>query len=287
MSSLLGPREVRELAAPLGLNPRKSLGQNFVVDPNTIRRIVRLAELPAGAAVLEVGPGLGSLTLGLLEAGHQVTAVEIDPRLADLLPSTVAARLPEASDRLNVITADALAVSSEWGRPEALVANLPYNVAVPVLLNCLAGLPSLRRALVMVQSEVADRLAAPPGSRTYGVPSVKAAWYGHVRRVGSVPPTVFWPVPRVDSGLVLLTAYDDPAARHGTVARDQVFAVVDRLFGQRRKTVRHSLVAWVGPAAAQAALASTGVAPTARPEQLLTADFIALAEALADAVGDS
>ena len=224
MSSLLGPREVRELAAPLGLNPRKSLGQNFVVDPNTIRRIVRLAELPAGAAVLEVGPGLGSLTLGLLEAGHQVTAVEIDPRLADLLPSTVAARLPEASDRLNVITADALAVSSEWGRPEALVANLPYNVAVPVLLNCLAGLPSLRRALVMVQSEVADRLAAPPGSRTYGVPSVKAAWYGHVRRVGSVPPTVFWPVPRVDSGLVLLTAYDDPAARHGTVARDQVFA---------------------------------------------------------------
>ena len=279
MSGLLGSREIRELAGPLDLHPRKSLGQNFVIDPNTIRRIVRLAELPPGAHVLEVGPGLGSLTLGLLEAGHQVTVVEIDPRLAQRLPTTVAERLPEAASRLTVITADAMALP-DVGAPDALVANLPYNVAVPVLLTCLADLPSLRRALVMVQAEVADRLAAEPGSKIYGVPSVKAAWYGTLRRVGTVPPTVFWPVPRVDSGLVQLTAHDDLESLHRGQDRAAVFGLVDRLFGQRRKTIRHTLSTVVGAQAADSAIRSAGLAPSTRPEQLALSDFIELAACL-------
>ncbi len=279
MTALLGPREVRDLARPLDLRPRKALGQNFVIDPNTIRRIVRQAELPAGAQVLEVGPGLGSLTLGLLEAGHAVTAVELDPRLAELLPDTVAQRLPAARSRLQVICADALRMPAADLKPDALVANLPYNVAVPVLLQCLAQFPSLTSALVMVQREVAARLAAGPGSKTYGIPSVKAAWYGKVRMVGTVPPNVFWPVPRVDSGLVLLTAWDDPAAVHAGQDRGTVFGLVDRLFAQRRKTVRHALAAAWGPAAADEVLASAGVAPTARAEQLAVGDFVRLAEA--------
>lgn len=283
MTALLGPREVRELAAPLDLRPRKAWGQNFVVDPNTIRRIVRLADLPPGSHVWEVGPGLGSLTLGLLEAGHTVTAVELDPRLADLLPVTVATRLPEAAARLRVICGDAASVSATDLRPDALVANLPYNVAVPVLLHCLASFPSLGRALVMVQREVADRLAAPPGSRVYGIPSVKVAWYGHVRLAGTVPPNVFWPVPRVDSGLVLLTAWDDPADLHGGQDRAAVFAMVDRLFAQRRKTVRHALAAAWGPAAADRLLAAAAVAPQARAEQLALPEFVRLTAA-ADAL---
>lgn len=280
MTALLGPRDVQELAAPLNLHPAKALGQNFVVDPNTIRRIVRLADLPSRADVLEVGPGLGSLTLGLLDAGHGVTAVEIDRRLAELLPATVAARLPESAHRLQVVTADAGEVGGDVGRPDALVANLPYNVAVPVLLHCLATFPSLTRALVMVQGEVADRLAAAPGGKVYGVPSVKAAWYGEARRVGSVPPTVFWPVPRVDSGLVLLVAHRDPAAVHDGQPRERVFSVVDRLFGQRRKTVRHTLAEWVGADATDRALADAGLAPRARPEQWGLAEFVRLTAAL-------
>lgn len=283
MTALLGPREVRQLAAPLDLHPRKSLGQNFVVDPNTIRRIVRLADLPDSSHVLEVGPGLGSLTLGLLEAGHRVTAVEIDSRLADQLPATVAQRLPQSSGRLTVIAADAAAMSAgDVDSPDAFVANLPYNVAVPVLLRCLANLPSVRRSLVMVQSEVADRLAAPPGSRTYGVPSVKAAWYGVTKRVGSVPPTVFWPVPRVDSGLVLLTAHADPALHRGGQPRERVFGLVDRLFGQRRKTVRHTLAEWLGSDTTADVLGQVGIDPVSRPEQLDLAQFVRLAAALPD-----
>ncbi len=275
MTVLLGPREVRELAGPLGLHPSKALGQNFVVDPNTIRRIVRLAQLPAGVPVLEVGPGLGSLTLGLLEAGHPVTAVELDARLAQLLPGTVAARLPGAD--LTVVTADAARVGGDVGEPRALVANLPYNVAVPVLLHCLATFPSLRRSLVMVQREVADRLAAPPGSKVYGIPSVKVAWYGRAERVGTVPPTVFWPVPRVDSGLVLVTAHEDPAAIHRGQSREAVFTVVDRLFAQRRKTVRHALVEWVGRERADGILERTGIPPNSRAEQLDLEAFIRVA----------
>lgn len=282
MSPLLGPRDIRELAAPLDLHPSKSLGQNFVIDPNTIRRIVRLASLPPGADVLEVGPGLGSLTLGLLEAGHSVTAVELDPRLAELLPGTVAERLPDA--RLAVITGDAARVDSEVARPDALVANLPYNVAVPVLLHCLATFPTLRRSLVMVQREVADRLAAPPGSKTYGIPSVKAAWYGVAQRVGVVPPSVFWPVPRVDSGLVLMVAHDDPALVHRGQPRERVFGVVDRLFAQRRKTVRHALAAWVGSDRAAQVLAAAEVRPEARAEQLELSDFVTLAGHLPDSL---
>ncbi|MFN8125502.1 MAG: 16S rRNA (adenine(1518)-N(6)/adenine(1519)-N(6))-dimethyltransferase RsmA [Candidatus Nanopelagicales bacterium] len=281
MTSLLGPREVRELADELEIHPRKALGQNFVVDPNTIRRIVRLADLPPGSHVLEVGPGLGSLTLGLLAAGHRVTAVELDPRLAERLPDTVDQRLPEASARLTVVCGDAAAIGSEVAVPDALVANLPYNVAVPVLLHCLATFPSLTRALVMVQREVADRLAAGPGSRIYGIPSVKAAWYGDVRMVGTVPPNVFWPVPRVDSGLVLLTAWEDAAAVHAGQTRTDVFALVDRLFAQRRKTVRHALAAAWGPVAADAALADAQIPPTARAEQLGPADFVRLVAAVA------
>ena len=280
MTELLGPRDVQQLAAPLNLHPAKALGQNFVVDPNTIRRIVRLADLPPEAEVLEVGPGLGSLTLGLLAAGHRVTAVEIDERLARLLPDTVDARLPEGAARLRVVAADAISIDAGLGVPDSLVANLPYNVAVPVLLHCLATFPSLERSWVMVQKEVADRLAAAPGSKTYGVPSVKAAWYARVRRVGSVPPTVFWPVPRVDSGLVLLVAHRDPADVRGEQPRDRVFAVIDLLFGQRRKTVRHTLTARLGPEVADSALARAGLAPGDRPEQWGLAQFVQLAAAL-------
>lgn len=241
--ALLGPAQVRDLAERLGVRPTKSRGQNFVVDAGTIRRIVRTAGVRPGEHVVEVGPGLGSLTLGLLEAGAHVAAVEIDPVLARALPETVAALAPDAADRLTVVTADALQVTELPGPPTALVANLPYNVAVPVLLTLLARFGSLERVLVMVQAEVADRLVAPPGSRTYGVPSVKAAWYGEARRAGSVGRAVFWPVPRVDSALVALTRGDPPAT---TASREEVFAVVDAAFAQRRKTVRAALAHLAG-----------------------------------------
>ena len=278
-SALLGPAEIRALAARLSLRPTKTLGQNFLHDPNTIRRIVRAAALDEGEHVLEIGPGLGSLTLGLLEAGHRVTAVEIDPVLADALPGTVSARLPDAC--LSVVTADAMALSaatlgaSSEG-PTALVANLPYNVGVPVLLRALEALPALRTALVMVQSEVADRLAAAPGSRVYGVPSVKAAWYARTVRAGAVPRAVFWPVPNVDSGLVRLTRRDPPAT---TASRQQVFAVIDAAFAQRRKTLRAALAGWAGSApAAEQALVSAGIDPRARGETLDVSSFARLAE---------
>src|SRR5215204_285469 len=233
-AGLLGPAEVRALATALGVTPTKTLGQNFLHDPNTIRRIVRTAALRPSDVTLEVGPGLGSLTLGLLGAAAHVTAVEIDPVLAAALPATVAARAGHA-DRLTVVAADALRIASVPDpQPTALVANLPYNVAVPVVLHLLEILPTLRTGLVMVQAEVAERLAAPPGSRTYGVPSVKAAWYASVRRAGAVPRTVFWPVPNVDSGLVELVRRDPPPGAD----RAEVFAVVDAAFAQRRKTLR-------------------------------------------------
>jgi 16S rRNA (adenine1518-N6/adenine1519-N6)-dimethyltransferase len=274
VSALLGPAEIRALAERLGVRPTKALGQNFVHDPNTIRRIVRTADLVAGETVLEIGPGLGSLTIGLLDAGHPVIAVEIDPVLAGALPATVADRLPDAA--LSVITADALRLPVLPGGPTALVANLPYNVAVPVVLHLLATLPSLERSLVMVQAEVADRLAAAPGSKIYGVPSVKAAWYATASRAGSVPPRVFWPVPNVDSGLVRLVRRDPPPT---TATREQVFAVVDAAFAQRRKTLRAALAAWAGsPAAAEQALVAAGISPQARGETLTVSEFARLAE---------
>ncbi|HKN95515.1 MAG TPA: 16S rRNA (adenine(1518)-N(6)/adenine(1519)-N(6))-dimethyltransferase RsmA, partial [Pseudonocardiaceae bacterium] len=236
MDALLGPADVRALAASLEHRPTKRLGQNFVHDANTVRRIVSAAGLAPDDVVLEVGPGLGSLTLALLPAARAVVAVELDPVLAARLPVTVAERAPDLAGRLHVIAGDALTVpvATLPVAPTALVANLPYNVAVPVVLRLLADLPGLAHGLVMVQAEVADRLAAPPGSRTYGVPSVKAAWYADVRRAGTVPRSVFWPVPNVDSALVSFTRRPSPS----TVAREVVFSIVDAAFAQRRKTLR-------------------------------------------------
>lgn len=317
LDNLLGAGEIRRLAEGIGLHPTKTLGQNFVHDANTVRRIVDVSGVGAGDHVLEVGPGLGSLTLALVQAAGAVTAVEIDSRLADLLPETAREHLGDAAERLTVVCADALRVSQDDipavqifrtqipGTPEsgaqvsgtpvsgtqvsgtqvagqptaptALVANLPYNVSVPVLLHLLAILPSLNSILVMVQAEVADRLVAPPGSRTYGAPSVKLAWYGPSRRAGSVSRSVFWPVPGVDSALVAWTRGQPP--RTDVAARD-VFAVVDAAFSQRRKTLRAALSSWAGSApAAEAVCRAAGVDPGARGESLDVATFAALGAA--------
>jgi 16S rRNA (adenine1518-N6/adenine1519-N6)-dimethyltransferase len=277
---LLGPAEVRQLAAELDLRPTKQRGQNFVIDANTVRRIVREAGVGPNDVVLEVGPGLGSLTLALLEVGARVVAIEIDERLATRLPVTVAEHAPEALARLQVVTADALRVTEVPGPPPTcLVANLPYNVSVPVLLHLLTLLPSLERGLVMVQAEVADRLAAGPGSKVYGIPSVKAAWFADVRRAGTVGRHVFWPEPNVDSGLVSWVRRDPPAT---TATRQQVFAVVDAAFAQRRKGLRGALRGLAGSTeAAEKALAAAGIAPLERGESLTVADFTRIAEALA------
>jgi 16S rRNA (adenine1518-N6/adenine1519-N6)-dimethyltransferase len=273
-TGLLSAADVRALAESLHLRPTKTLGQNFVIDPNTVRRLVRTAGVGVDDVVVEVGPGLGSLTLGLLEVAERVVAVEVDAGLAAALPRTVAARLPDRADRLEVVLQDALTLVDVPGPPPtAFVANLPYNVAVPVLLRLLEHLPSLRTGLVMVQAEVADRLAAPPGSRTYGVPSVKAAWYADVRRAGAVGRTVFWPAPHVDSGLVAFTRREPPPGD-----RLATFATVDAAFAQRRKTLRAALAGWAGsPAAAEERLRQAGIDPGARGEVLSVADFARLA----------
>jgi 16S rRNA (adenine1518-N6/adenine1519-N6)-dimethyltransferase len=274
---LLGPVDVRSLAERVGIRPTKQLGQNFVIDPNTVRRIVRTAEVRRDDVVVEVGPGLGSLTLALLPEVARVVAVEVDPVLAGALPATVAERDPGHATRLEVVHADALQISELPGPPPtALVANLPYNVAVPVLLHLLERFPTIERTLVMVQAEVAERLAASPGSRVYGVPSVKARWYADVRRAGAVGRTVFWPAPNVDSGLVALTRREPPATR---ASRAEVFAVIDAAFGQRRKTLRAALAGWAGSApAAEQALRAAGVEPSARGESLGVAEFARIAE---------
>jgi len=279
---LLGPADVRSLADRLGIRPTKKRGQNFVIDANTVRRIVRAADLDPADVVVEVGPGLGSLTLALLGSVSRVVAVEVDPQLASALPGTVAELAPGYVDRLEVVAADALRVTELPGPPPtALVANLPYNVAVPVLLHLLALLPSLRKGLVMVQSEVADRLAAPPGSRTYGVPSAKAAWYADVRRAGAVGRTVFWPAPNVDSGLVAWERRDPPAA---AASREEVFAVIDAAFAQRRKALRSALRGLAGSTeVVETALAHAGVSPMARGESLGVEEFARIAEGLAHA----
>lgn len=268
------------MAAELGVRPTKTLGQNFVHDANTVRRIVLSAGLSAHDVVVEVGPGLGSLTLGLLEPAAAVIAVEIDPVLAARLPRTVQERAPGLAATLTVLQADALRVRAGdfVQQPTALVANLPYNVAVPVLLHLFAELPTLHSALVMVQAEVADRLAAPPGNRTYGVPSVKARFYGTVTRAGSVPRGVFWPVPGVDSGLVRVERHREPAWATDTATRHRVFAVVDAAFAQRRKTLRAALAGWAGsPVEAERRLRAVGIDPRTRGEQLDVAAFVALA----------
>ncbi|MCQ0023077.1 16S rRNA (adenine(1518)-N(6)/adenine(1519)-N(6))-dimethyltransferase RsmA [Streptomyces somaliensis DSM 40738] len=278
--ALLGPADVRELAAALGVRPTKQRGQNFVIDANTVRRIVRTAEVRPDDVVVEVGPGLGSLTLALLEAADRVVAVEIDDTLAAALPATIAARAPERATRFSLVHSDAMDVRELPGPPPtALVANLPYNVAVPVLLHMLDRFPTVERTLVMVQAEVADRLAARPGNKVYGVPSVKANWYAEVRRAGSIGRNVFWPAPNVDSGLVSLVRRDPPAT---TATKREVFAVVDAAFAQRRKTLRAALAGWAGsPAAAEAALLAAGISPQARGESLTVEEFARIAEARA------
>jgi 16S rRNA (adenine1518-N6/adenine1519-N6)-dimethyltransferase len=276
LSGLLDPSAVRELASQLGLRPSKQRGQNFVTDANTIRRIVAAAQVTEDDTVLEVGPGLGSLTLGLLQAARRVVAIEIDDLLAAQLPDTVATRLPERAAALTVINADALQVDALPELPTAVVANLPYNVAVPVLLHLLATFRGWTHGLVMVQAEVADRLAASPGSKTYGVPSVKVAWYAAATKAGTVSPTVFWPAPKVESGLVAINRRPQPAT---TATREQVFAVIDAAFAQRRKMLRSALAGLAGSsAAASAAVVAAGLDPQARGETLDVTDFTRITE---------
>ncbi|WP_344873132.1 16S rRNA (adenine(1518)-N(6)/adenine(1519)-N(6))-dimethyltransferase RsmA [Allokutzneria multivorans] len=275
---LLGPADVRRLAGELGVRPTKKLGQNFVHDPNTVRRIVNGANLTEDDVALEIGPGLGSLTLALLDACKAVVAVEIDPVLASRLEQTAAEQAPAHADRLTVLPADGMRVTAaDFAQPPtALVANLPYNVSVPVVLHLLAELPSLKRGLVMVQAEVADRLAARSGSKIYGVPSVKAAWYADVRKAGPVPRAVFWPVPNVDSALVSFVRREEPS----TVDRQAVFSLVDAAFAQRRKTLRAALAGWAGSAAvAEQCLVAAGIDPSTRGEQLDVVDFARIAQA--------
>jgi 16S rRNA (adenine1518-N6/adenine1519-N6)-dimethyltransferase len=280
---LLGPADVRELAGRLGVRPSKRLGQNFVIERGTVRRIAALARLRPDDVALEVGPGLGSLTLALLEAGPAgVVAVEVDPVLAGELPRTIASRAPGLAGRVAVLTADALRIGERdlavlSRTPTILVANLPYNVAVPVLLHLLAAVPSLARGLVMVQAEVADRMCAAPGSRVYGAPSAKLAWFASARPAGTVPRAVFWPVPNVDSRLVAFTRHDPPAT---TAGREQVFAVIDGAFRQRRKTLRAALAGWAGSAPeAERLLREAGIDPGARGESLGIEEFARLAAA--------
>lgn len=308
---LLGARDIRDIAGRLGVHPTKKLGQNFVVEQGTVRQIASLAAVRPGDVILEVGPGLGSLTLALLDAvagaaGRafsdgicgtavrdgggpalgpasvpvRLVAVEIDPVLAAELPKTLAERAPGLAGRATVLAADALTVGEqEIGAPAptVLAANLPYNVAVPVLLHLLATFPALDRGVVMVQSEVADRMCAGPGSRVYGVPSAKLAWYAAAKPAGTVPRSVFWPVPNVDSKLVSFTRCDHPET---SASRKEVFAVIDAAFGQRRKTLRAALADWAGsPAAAERVLRAAGIDPAARGETLSITDFARIAQA--------
>ena len=309
---LLGAGDIRALADRLGVRPTKKLGQNFVIEQGTVRKIAALAAPRPGDVILEVGPGLGSLTLALLDAVAgaagpaftdgicgtavrdgapaprlgpemipvRLVAVEIDPVLAAELPKTLAERAPDLAGRVTVLTADALAVGErEIGTPAptVLAANLPYNVAVPVVLNLLATFPALERGVVMVQSEVADRMCASPGSRVYGVPSAKLAWYAEARLAGTVPRSVFWPVPNVDSKLVSFTRRDHPET---SASRQEVFAVIDAAFGQRRKTLRAALAGWAGsPADAERIVRAAGIDPAARGETLNITDFARIAQA--------
>lgn len=278
-NALLGPIAIRELAERFGVNPTKSKGQNFLHDAGTVRKIVRQSGVVAGQRVVEVGPGLGSLTLGLLEIGADVVAVELDTLLAAELAHTVAERMPDAAGRIEVVTGDALAITELPNpQPTAFVANLPYNVSVPILLTFLERFPTLERIMVMVQLEVADRIVAHPGNKVYGIPSVKTAWYGTATRSMKVGRNVFWPAPNVDSALVFIKRGLPPQT---SASREQVFAVIDAAFAHRRKTLRQNLVGLAGSAAqAQLVLETAGVDPSFRGERLTVNQFAAIAEAL-------
>ncbi|PRB68743.1 16S rRNA (adenine(1518)-N(6)/adenine(1519)-N(6))-dimethyltransferase RsmA [Arthrobacter sp. MYb213] len=274
---LLGATEIRRLAEELGIRPTKTLGQNFVIDGNTIRRIVATANVSPDETVLEVGPGLGSLTLGIMDAAAKVVAVEIDPPLAKRLPQTMAEMRPGREDDLTVILNDAMKISELPGNPTALVANLPYNVAVPVVLHLMEHFESIKHGLVMVQDEVADRMCAAPGNKTYGVPSVKGAWYGTMRKAGVIGMNVFWPAPKIHSGLVAFTRDKD---RSGAPDRKEVFAIIDAAFAQRRKTLRAALSGWAGSGArAEQILLAAGIDPKERGEKLDVEGFISIARA--------
>lgn len=292
---LLGPAEIRDLAEAAHLRPTKHRGQNFMIDANTVRRIVRLGRVQPCDDVLEIGPGLGSLTLALVDAARSVVAIEVDPALARLLPRTVARLRPARQQRLRVIMADALsgvdvtapdthlaapgdlADHTRWPEPTKLIANLPYNIAVPAVLTALQRYPSISSALVLVQAEVAERIAAAPGSKTYGAPSVKVAWFARAEWAGSVGASVFWPAPRVESGLVRLRRRPHPPCDAG---RERVFAVIDAAFAQRRKTLRAALSGWAGsPACAERLLTEAGIDPGLRGERLGVEDFCRLADA--------
>ena len=276
-NQLLNPTEIRELAAKLGLKPTKKLGQNFVIDQNTVEKIVRTSNVSKDSIVLEVGPGLGSLTLGLMATGAKVIAVEIDERLAQLLPNTAKAKEFDES-QLIVINKDALEISkSDINDPDVLVANLPYNVSVPVIIHILETFPSIKNYLVMVQSEVADRLAASPGSRTYGSPSVKLQWYAEVSKAGSISRNVFWPVPNVDSDLVQLHRRNNVDES----IRKELFAVVDAAFSQRRKMLRSALSSMCGGSEkASEILESVQIDPRLRGEALNVSDYVRLTEGM-------
>ncbi|MFM1994521.1 MAG: hypothetical protein RLZZ610_38 [Actinomycetota bacterium] len=273
MVELLGSSEIRRLAAELDLRPTKKLGQNFVIDPNTIRKIVAAAGLGPKDKVVEIGPGLGSLTLGLLEKVNQLAVVEFDSRLAERLKQTLDQRA--SGHTTHIIDADAMTVTDLPFAPDALVANLPYNISVPVLLHFLESFSSLKKGLVLVQAEVAARLIALPGSKTYGSPSAKLAWYANATSGGVVSRNIFWPIPNVDSALVYFEKRENSFPEH---LRKEVFRVVDAAFGQRRKTLRQAIAEWAGsPAKAEELLTSAGISPQARGEDLAIDDFVRLA----------
>lgn len=277
MVELLGGQDIRQLADALGVVPTKKLGQNFVTDPNTIRKIVGSAKLDPRETVVEIGPGLGSLTLGLLETVDHVISVEIDAKMAAAIEQTVAKRA--AGRKFSLVTQDAMKVSELPADPTALVANLPYNISVPVLLHFIETFPSLRHGLVLVQSEVAHRLAAKPGSKVYGSPSAKLAWWADANLAGNVSRQIFWPIPNVDSSLVYFAKREAPMGDEDL--RVKTFAVIDAAFNQRRKTLRQSLSDLIGsPAAAEEVLVKAGISPQLRGEQLQIADFIEIAKAL-------
>jgi 16S rRNA (adenine1518-N6/adenine1519-N6)-dimethyltransferase len=277
--TLLGAAQIRELAAQLDLKPSKSLGQNFVIDSNVCTKIVRTAGVTSDDIALEIGPGLGSLTLALLDAAQSVIAVEIDPRLAQQLPITVAEHF-ERPENLTVINKDALAVNDLPVAPTVLVANLPYNVSVPVLLHLLEKFPTLRTGVVMVQAEVADRLAAKPGGKEYGIPSVKAAWWADVKNVGTVSRSIFWPAPNVDSKLVGFTRRETAGSEE---SRAKVFTIIDAAFAQRRKMLRSALSSLYGSSsAAEAILIKAGIDPTLRGEALQIESFCKIAAVAPD-----